>query len=189
MKILVAFYSETGNTTKIAGAIRKGLSAMGREADLLEIPDARPWGEPSVDTLNAYDLVFLCSPCHDADLAEPVKQVLERLPVSPSFKLAGFVTHASYTPEGGERQQAAYEVWASRCALSFRRASQEKGIDFLGYYGCMGAPSPPIERFIRSTILTDEEEWEAYIREARGHPSEDDLRKAREFGQEVQAKL
>jgi hypothetical protein len=52
-----------------------------------------------------YDLVFLGSACHDADLARPIKEFLERISVSPTFKLAGFVTHASYTPEGGEREQ------------------------------------------------------------------------------------
>ncbi|HSR32149.1 MAG TPA: flavodoxin family protein, partial [Anaerolineae bacterium] len=148
MKILVAYYSETGNTAKIAGAIREGLSTTGHEADLISIAGAAHAGEITPDTLNAYDLVFLGSACHDADLVRPVKQLLEHIPVSPAFKLAGFVTHASYTPEGGERERQAHETWASRCALSFRQTSEEKGIDFLGYFGCQGAPSPPIEQFI-----------------------------------------
>ena len=181
MRILVAYYSETGNTAKIAGAIREGLSAEGHEADLMEVSDARNPGEPSADALNAYDLVFLGSACHDADLARPVKQVLRRFAVSADLKLAGFVTHASYTPEGGGREREVHETWASRCALSFREAAKEKGIDFLGYYGCMGAPSPPIERFIHSSIVTQEDEWQEYIQEARRHPDEDDLRQAREF--------
>lgn len=181
MKIPVAYYSETGNTAKIADATCEGLSTTGHEADLLELADAAHPGEVAPDTLNAYDLVFLGSACHDADLARPVKQILEQIPVSPAFKLAGFVTHASYTPEGGDRERQAHETWASRCALSFRQASQEKGIDFLGYYGCQGAPSLPIERFIHRTIVTDEGEWQEYIQEARKHPDEDDLRQAREF--------
>jgi flavodoxin I len=187
MKILVAYFSETGNTAKIASAIWEGLSTKGHEADLAEVVDAGHPGELTPNTLNAYDLVFLGSACHDADLAGPVKQILEGIPVSPAFKLAGFVTHASYTPEGGEREREVYETWASRCALSFRQASQEKGIDFLGHLSCQGAPSPPIERFIHSAIVTDEDEWEAYIREAKGHPNEDDLRKAREFAQKILA--
>ncbi len=77
------------------------------------------------------------------------------------------------------------EIWVSRCAQSLRQASQEKGIDFLGYYGCQGAPSPPIEQFIHNNIVADEEEWREYIQEARQHPDEDDLRTAREFAQAV----
>jgi hypothetical protein len=78
-----------------------------------------------------------------------------------------------------------HERWASGCQRSFRQASQEKGITFLGYFGCQGAPSPPIEQFIHRTIVTNEDEWAAYVDEARQHPDEDDLRKAREFAQEV----
>ncbi len=187
MKILVAFYSETGNTAKIAGAICEGLSTKGHEADLMEIMAAAHPGEIAPSTLNAYDLVFLGSACHDADLARPVKRLLKQIPASPGFKLAGFVTHATYTPEGGDREQQAHETWASRCALSFREACHEKGIDFLGYFGCQGAPSPPIEQFIRSNIVTDEVDWQAYIQEVRKHPDEDDRRMAREFAQDVLA--
>jgi flavodoxin I len=181
MRILVAYYSETGNTAKIAGAICEALSTEGHKADLMHL------GEIAPDTLNAYDLVFLGSACHDADLAKPVKRILDQIPVSPAFKLAGFVTHASYTPEGGDRERQTHETWASRCALSFRQASQDKGFDFLGYFGCQGAPSPPIEQFIHSAIVTDEDEWQEYIQEVRKHPDEDDLRKAREFAQAVLA--
>ena len=39
MKILVVYYSETGNTAKVAGAIGKGLTAQGRETDLMPLGD------------------------------------------------------------------------------------------------------------------------------------------------------
>ena len=179
MKVLIAYYSETGNTAQVAQAIGEEIRSQGHEVCLGEI------GAITADTLSAYDLVFLGSACHDADLATPVKQILDQIPASPSFKLAGFATHASDTPEGGERQRELHERWASGCQRSFRQASQEKGIVLLGYFGCQGAPSPPIEQFIHSTIVTDEEEWAAYVHEVRKHPDEDDLRKAKEFAQEV----
>jgi flavodoxin len=189
MKILVTYYSETGNTAKIAEDIDKELVAAGHKVDLMAIAGAAEPGAIAPDTLSAYDLVFLGSACHDADLAKPVKAFLEGVPPSPAFKLAGFVTHASYTPEGGDRQQEVHERWASRCALSFRQASQDKGFDFVGYFGCQGAPSPPIEQFIRNTIVTEEAEWQEYIHEVRNHPDEDDLRDAREFARGVLAQL
>ena len=46
-----------------------------------------------------------------------------------------------------------------------------------------------IERFIQDTIVTDEDEWEEYIREARQHPSEDDLQQARGFARGVLARF
>jgi flavodoxin len=189
MKILVTYYSETGNTAKVAEAIAESLVVRGHEADLVALADAAPAGEMAAEGMEAYDLIFLGTACHDADLAQPAKQFLQRLPDSPDLKLAGFVTHASYTPEGGDRQKEAHGTWASRCALSFHQASQEKGFEYLGYFGCQGAPSPPIEQFIRSHIATDDDEWQAYIEEAREHPDEDDLYEAREYAEQVLARF
>jgi flavodoxin I len=181
MAVLIAYYSETGNTAQVARAIGEELESQGCEVHLRGIREITP------DILAAYDLVFVGSACHDAGLAQPVKMFLDQIPSSPAFKLAGFATHASNTPEGGERQRELHERWASGCERSFRHVSQEKGITFLGYFGCQGAPSPPIEWFIHNTIVTNEDEWAAYIHEARKHPDEDDLRRAKEFAQEALA--
>ncbi|MFC2023663.1 flavodoxin family protein [Chloroflexota bacterium] len=182
MKILVACYSETGNTEKVGAAVQDEVASQGHEAHLKAI------GDITDAALSAYDVVFLGSACHDADLAKPVKEFLGRIPLSPAFKLAGFATHASYTPGGSDREQEVYDTWASRCPHSFRQAGQEKGIDLLGYFGCQGAPSPPIEQFIRNTIVIDEQEWQEYAREVRKHPDKEDLRRARQFAQQVLAK-
>lgn len=182
MKILTAYFSETGNTARVAQAINDQMLSQGQDVHLRELGTINP------ETLNDYDLVFLGSPCHDADLAMPVKQFLEQIPVSSTFKLGGFATHASYTPAGGEREREVFNKWASQSKLSFLQASQEKGIDFLGYFSCQGAPSPPIEQFIHDTIVTDEGEWVEYIEEVRKHPNSDDLQKARQFAQEILTK-
>jgi flavodoxin len=179
MNILIAYYSETGNTAQVAQAIANETASQGHEVCLREVRAI------TADTLSAYDLIFLGSACHDADLATSVKQILDQIPRSPSFKLAGFATHASRTPEGRESQRELYERWASGCQRSFRQASHEKGIVLLGYFGCQGAPSPAIERFIHRTIVTDEDEWKVYVDEARKHPDKEDLRKAKGFARKV----
>lgn len=172
MKVLVAYYSETGNTEKIARAICEEVSGE-HEAHLKKIK------EVVADVLNDYDLVFLGSACHSTDLAAPVKRILETLPELPKFKLAGFFTHA--TTCAGEL----FNRWASNCIVSFEKASKEKQIDFKGYYNCQGAPSPPIEEFIKKMILTSTNGWEEYIEEVRKHPSPEDLQKAKEFARKV----
>ena len=81
MKILVAYYSETGNTEKIARAIYEEASEE-HEARLERA------NRVAANDLSNYDLVFLGSQCHSTDLAAPVKTILDGIPHSPKFKLA-----------------------------------------------------------------------------------------------------
>jgi flavodoxin I len=182
LKVLVAYHSETGNTEKIAKAIYEEASKE-HEAHLKKIKDV------TTDTLNSYDLVFLGSACHSSDLAAPVKKILDGIPKSPRFKLAGFFTHSTWTPEQTEYARTFFDRWAGRCIASFEKVSKEKQIDFRGYYNCQGMPSPPIQEFIHNTIVTSDKDWEAYIEEAKKHPSPEDLQKAKEFARKVLSTL
>ncbi|HEY69219.1 MAG TPA: hypothetical protein G4O08_01405 [Anaerolineae bacterium] len=181
MRILIVYYSQTRNTEKIAAAMSEELSAHGHEVRLERVEGIAP------DLLDGYDLVFLGSACHDADLAQPAKRFLEAIPNAPTYELAGFVTHATYMGEGGNRERELYETWAGKCLQTFQRVSQEKDIPFLDFFHCQGAPIPEIAEFIHRTIVTDEEEWDGYIEEVNQHPDEEDLQRAREFAGRVAA--
>ena len=152
---------------------------QGHEAHLTSI------GDITADRFHAYDLVCLGGPCHGTDLAEPLKKILAAIAQSPPFKMVGFATHATPTPQADERRRELYEKWAGRCADSFERTCQEKGIELLGYFSRQGAASPAIEDFIHREIVTDEEEWEAYVAEVRNHPNGEDVERAREFARAV----
>jgi flavodoxin len=178
MKVLVAYYSETGNTEKIAKAICEEASKE-HEAHLKKVEDINP------ETLNDYDLVFLGSACHSADLAVPAKKLLQNLQKSPKFKLAGFFTHSVWTPEQNGHAQAVFDEWASKCIDSFESISKEKQIDFKGYYHCQGSPNLRIRMFRHSTIIKPNKEWKAYIQEARKHPNQEDLEKASNFARKI----
>ena len=178
MKILVAYYSETGNTQKIAEAIHEAASANA-SVELSKIQDV------SADSLSNYDVLFLGSCCHDSDLARPFKRFLEDLPQNPGFKLAGFFTHATFTPDQTSRREELFKQWAGRCGPTFERVCHEKEIAFLGYFHCMGAPSKPIEVFIRREIITSDEEWKDYLPEVLAHPNLQDFKNAQEFVQRI----
>jgi len=182
MRILVGFYSETGNTEKVAKAIFEEVSKQ-HETDVKKVDQIMP------NIMNDYDVVFLGSACHSTDLANPVKKILAALPSSPRFKLAGFFTHSTYTAEGNERQHKLFRRWASNCITSFQEISEEKKIDFMGYFNCQGAPSPPIKEFINREIVTSPDEWKEYIKEVIKHPTPEDLQKAREFAKEIMKKV
>jgi hypothetical protein len=78
-----------------------------------------------------------------------------------------------------------YERWASKSKTSFNQVCKEKEIEFMGYFSCMGAPSPPIEEFIHNTIIEDEVEWAAYIKDVSLRPDNEDLDNARSFAKRV----
>ncbi len=178
LKVLVAYYSMTGNTEKIAEALFEEASIK-NEAYLKKVRDI------TIDSLNDYDLVFLGSACHSTDLAAPAKEMLNLLPNSPRFKLAGFFTHSTFTRESGGSASAYFNEWASRCIVSFEEVAKEKHIDFVGYFNCQGAPSPSIQEFIHNEIIKSDNDWKAYIDEAEKHPNSSDLQRAKEFARKV----
>ena len=178
MKILVAYYSETGNTQQVAEAIHVQAS-VNHDATLKKIQDV------SSDELKDYALLFLGSTCHDADLARPFKRFLNTLPQRPRFKLAGFFTHATFTPDHTARRKELFAQWAGKCGPTFKQLCQEKEIKFLGYFHCMGAPSKPIAAFIHQEIIVSDEEWKEYLPEVKAHPDSQDLKDAQRFALEV----
>jgi flavodoxin len=179
MRILVAYHTQTGNTKRIAAAIASELGSLGHEVALESVRGLKP------KDLAGYEVIFLGSPCHSSDLAKPVKKLLERMETSPGARLAGFVTHSTYTPEGGERQRRLHEQWAGKCAGTFEQACAAKGLLWSGYFGCQGAPSKPVEIFIRCAAIKDPNEWPAYIAETKKHPDAQDEARARAFAREV----
>ena len=181
MNVLVAYYSETGNTKKIAEAISEEVSSH-HDVILERVRKLK------ITQLDAFDLVILGAACHDADLARPLKKLLAELPRNPAFKLAGFFTHATYMPGDSERNTTLFEKWAGKCGPSFETISQEKDIQFLGYFHCMGVPSKPIEWFIHQEIIVSDDEWQEYLPEVRTHPNAEDILNAKKFVKEVLAK-
>ena len=178
MKILVTFFTKTGNTKKIAEAIHE-ITSQNNDSTLKNFKNLK------IKELNNYDLVFLGSACHHADLAPPVLRFIRKIPISPVFKLAGFVTHSTYPPEGSERHAELFEQWAGKCEKTFERLQNEKGINYKGFFRCMGVPSKPIEMFIHSKIITGDEEWKEYMEEVVKHPDEADIENAKIFAKNV----
>ena len=182
MKILVGYFSESGNTKRIAEAIGEEATIGGHEVSV------QPVGAVDENQMEGYEVFFVGSTCHSSDLAVPVKQFLGRIPDAGKFKLAGFATHSTVMPEGDGWQKEMYERWAGRCPTTFETAAKEKGIDLLGFFHCQGAPSPQIEAFIHDTVIPDEEQWAEYIEDARKHPTANDIEAAREFTRSALAK-
>lgn len=77
-RILICYYSRSGNTKKMAYLIQKGAMDEGAEVDTKDVKDVK------VDDLKQYDGIVLGSPTYYGLMAAPIKDLLDR-----SVKLHG----------------------------------------------------------------------------------------------------
>lgn len=178
MKILTVYYSKTGQTEKIARAIYAAVAEK-HESSIEKIKKTK------VDSLDEYDLVFIGAPCHNADLAKPVKKFLNNIPPNPKFKLAGFFTHACLPPEGSEEDKLLFQRWVGKCVPTFEKITDEKKIDFQGYFRCVGAATKMVEMFIHRKIITDKQKWTEHLPDLRASPNTEDIENAQKFALKI----
>ena len=169
MKVLVTYFSQTGNTEQIAKAICEEASAS-HEAELIKVE------EIAVDAFGAYDVVFVGSPIHGNGLAAPVGELMEALPEGASFKLAGFVTHASFAYERDGFDKG---------MQSLDDISASKNITYLGAFDCEGRMSPMLQPMIKEARGVSDEEWAERMAKLDQHPGSDDEQKAKDFAKQV----
>ena len=171
MKILITYFSQTGNTEQVAKAIYEEAS-QSNDSSLIKVEDIE------AGSLNDYDLVFIGSPIHAGGLAGPVNELLQALPEAGRFKLAGFVTHAAaaYEKENFEKGMASFEA-----------ISKERNIAYAGAFDCQGRLVPALHEMVKKSRGVSDEEWDAMMAETDKHPSTDDEARAREFAKRVLA--
>jgi flavodoxin I len=171
MKVLITYFSQTGNTEQVAKAIYEEAS-QSNEASLIKVEDIK------AESLNDYDLVFIGSPIHAGGLAGPVNEFLQALPTKARFKIAGFATHASaaYEKENFEKGMASFEA-----------ISKERNIAYVGSFECQGRLVPALHEMVKKSRGVSDEEWDAMMAETDKHPGADDEAKAREFAKRALA--
>ena len=89
MKILVSYFSQTGNTEKIAKGIYEGAS-QANDADFKKLEDV------GVVDFAGYDFISIGSPLHAGNLAAPVKDFLSNIQAGLSQKNGRF--HYPFRP-------------------------------------------------------------------------------------------
>jgi len=169
MKVLVTYFSQTGNTEKIAKAICDA-AAESNEAELKNMTELDP------DALKAVDVVFVGSPIHAANIAKEVGEFLGGLPEASNLTLAGFITHAGavYPPQDLEAM-----------AQPFSNACQEKGIDYKGCFNCQGYLGDFMHEAVQKMQNLTDDEWAENVKQMTGHPDADDEANAKAFAKSV----
>jgi flavodoxin I len=152
MKALVAYFSQTGNTEKVARAIFDGIAFVEKEISLIQ--DAKD--------LDNYDLFFIGFPVHSHSVPGPVEEFLKGIPEGK--KIAFFGTHGSL--RGGE-----FAVTAFHYALSH---AQKRTV--LGTFGCRGKVNPGILEKLMNR--PQDRHWAMEAQSAAHHPDEHDLEDA-----------
>lgn len=163
MKVLVTYFSQTGNTQKVAEAIYGAI-----EAD----KEIKPLNE--VESLDGYDLAFVGFPIHASNPVADAKAFLEEK--AKGKKVAVFITHAA--PEDHENVARYLE----NCKASLAE------VDMLGMFECQGEMAQAIIDFLAKSDNPRHQQFAQYGPQTKGQPDESRLEKARAFAREVMDK-
>lgn len=158
MKVLVTYYTQTGNTEKLARAIYDVLTM---DKTILPVAD--------VKSPEGYDLVFCGFPVQAHSVPVKMQELVKKLPKGQ--KVAFFATHGSL--RGGQLPRQAFES-AEGLAV---------GLKVLGQFGCRGKVDAKI-----IDALMKKPEHKAWAEEALSadeHPDAADLKDIQMFAQKI----
>ena len=113
MKSVVIYYSETGNTERVAKAIAGAVAG-----EIKRVEETKP------DEITDYDLIFIGTPVHGSKPSKKIEDFLDELPQLSGKKGAAFCT----THIGGDK-------------MTFRiikEKLEKKGIIFIDSFSCLG---------------------------------------------------
>ena len=155
MKALVTYYSQTGNTKKVAQSVFGGIERVEKELVPME----------EVQGLDGYDVVFCGFPVQAHSVPAAVEKFLKGIPEGALVAL--FATHGSL--RGGELAVSAFYY-----AMSL--ASKAK---IIGTFGCRGK----VKYSLLEALMNKPEHkaWALEAQGAAGHPDAADLEDAGEF--------
>jgi len=155
MKALVTYYSETGNTEKLAQAIFEGIERM--EKEILPIEE--------VQDVDGYDLIFCGFPVQASSVPGKAEAFLRNIPEQK--KLALFATHGSL--RGGELAVTAF----------YYAMSLAPKATVVGTFGCRGKVKGSLIDALMQKI--EHKAWATEAQSAFRHPDGADLEDGKEF--------
>ncbi len=168
MKILITYYSETGNTEKIAESIGEGITK--------ESPTIKQIKDVDINSLNNYELVFFGSPTQANGLPSVAKKFLKACSEDASCKFAIFSTHGSSESSG-----------YSSFFKAVNKILGKKNITVVDQFDSVGElKNEQVIQMLRSAMP---DMIDNMINNSKGRPNANDLDKAKEFGKQVIEKL
>ncbi len=170
MKILITYFSNTGNTKKIAKSIKEALSD--EEVELTPINEVDPL------SFNNYDLVFLGSGIYASRVNKALVELVSSAPELPQ-NFVFFSTHASLVG------------YQDGFKLVKRKIGNVSKI--IAEFDCcgdnLGIPEDTRNSMLDKLPPEKRKEAEKHQQWLKGRPNEEDLKKAKEFARSVVEKL
>lgn len=159
MKILITYYSKTGNTKTVAEAMY----------EVLEKEDAHLMSVKEVEDIGQYSLVFCGFPVHAHSVPVPVHALLKK--IVPGQKLALFSTHGSRTDGRMPKEAIEHAIGLA------------KNAELLGSFTCRGK----VEDVVLDDLMgkTEHRAWAMEAASAQGHPDRSDLEDAQVFARGI----
>ncbi|RJP30264.1 MAG: flavodoxin [Actinobacteria bacterium] len=162
MKTLVAYFSQTGNTKRVAEAIYGEIPG---EKDIKALDE--------LEDLEGYDLIFYGFPIQAGNPAKDAGEFLSGR--CSGKKMALFTTHGA--PEDAER----VKPWLD----NVRNLVAQEGAELLGVFDCQGEVAQAIVDFLLSSDDPERRRYGQETAEAKGLPDEARLERARSFAREI----
>ncbi len=160
MKILVAYFSQTGNTKKIAEAIYE---AIPQDKEIKELKD--------IESISDYDLTFIGFPIHAFGPAEDAKKFLNEK--VDGKKIALFITHAA--PEESD----AIQPWIESSSKA------ANGATIIGSFDCQGELAQPIMDMLLQSDDPNMRSFGEAGPSTKGQPDESRVEKAKIFAADI----
>lgn len=159
MRILVAYYSKTGNTKKVAEAMKEALEGI--TVTVLPVQD--------VQDTEGYALIFCGFPVQAHSVPVPAQTFIKK--VNAGQKLALFSTHGSLREGRMPRE-------AIESAIGIAKNAR-----ILGSFTCRGQ----VESEIIDALMNKPEHkaWAIEATTASGHPDKVDLEEAQAFARDM----
>jgi len=160
LRTLVAYFTQTGNTERVAEAIYEELSG---DKEIKKLPD--------VESLEGFDLAFIGFPIMAFGPADAAKDFLaDRAAGKP---VALFITHAS------AEDSDVLPEWLEKCEQA------AAGTELVGTFNCQGELSQAVADLLAASDDPQLREFAEARSETLGQPDEARLEKARAFAREM----
>ena len=163
MKILITYFSNTGNTKKVANSLKEGLE--GEDVDLVPINDVIP------SSLKDYDLIFLGSGIYASRVNKSLSELISATDELPS-KFVFFCTHASLNS-----YQDGFKI--------VKRKLGKTNSEIIDIFDCMGdnlgIPEATQRAMLERLPPDQKKQAEEHQKRLKGRPSPADLERAKNF--------